>query len=192
MIPFYKIIFFFSSILERSGGMTSIDFSAPRRGDPSAIFHSLCKAVAGILIWTAVVVILRLLVLQVEPPETSNTDPFSFLGVLSVDALLLLISVLYSIIGWRKRTIQLNETAVSVSSGVISSSYVTLPFSDLKRLEYTDKGLCKLFGTGKIRFSNQQGWFPNPNRVLFARILLFFLKSRCNCTFSSYWTANGR
>lgn len=135
--------------------MTSMDFSAPRRGDPSAIFHSLCKAVAGILIWTAVVVILRLLVLQVEPPETSNTDPFSFLGVLSVDALLLLISVLYSIIGWRKKTIQLKETAVSVSSGVISSSYVTLPFSDLKRLEYTEKGLCKLFGTGKVRFSNQ-------------------------------------
>lgn len=131
------------------------DFSSPRRGDPSAILHSVCKAVAGILIWTVVVVGLRLLVLQVEPPETANTDPFSFLGILSVDGLLLFISLLYAFVGWRKKTVQIKDRAIYVSSGVLSNSYDTLPFSTIKRLEFSEKGLCALFGAARVRFSNQ-------------------------------------
>ena len=135
--------------------MTPVDFSNPHRGDRSAIFHSLCRATAGILIWTVVVAVLRMLVLQVEPPETPGTDPFPFLGIFYLDALLFLISVFYSIVGWRKKTVQIKQNCVCVTSGVISNSYASLAFSELKRVEYSEKGLCKLFGTARVRFSNQ-------------------------------------
>ena len=132
-----------------------LDFSSPCRGDRFAIAYGLGKAAAGILIWSVGAAGLNYLVQQVEPPAGANADPFSFLGILTLDSLLLLLSIFYAVVGWRKKTLQLKETAVWVASGVLTSNFAQIPFSSLQRLEYSEKRLYRLFGVIRVTFGNQ-------------------------------------
>ena len=119
------------------------------------MLQSLCKAAVGILLWTILVVGLNRLVLRVDMPEQSGSDPFSFLGILTADLMLLLVCVFYAVMGWKQKTYALLPDGIQVHSGVLSRNVTLLPYGEIRRLEVKDQGLCRLFGTVKLRFGNQ-------------------------------------